>query len=82
MMLITFCWEGLIVGVLFANIPYGQHAVMILWGAIIAVVTALVFPYILGYLFLNKIYKTNLHKFDIMKKMLGHFNKKDGVEQY
>lgn len=55
---------------------------MILWAAAIAVVTALPFPYVLGYFFHRKIYEKNLQKFDVMKKMHGVFNKKDGVEAY
>lgn len=63
MMLITFCWEALVIGLLYSNIDYGQPPIMILWAAVIAVVTALPFPYLLGYFFLRKIYEKNLKKF-------------------
>lgn len=78
-MLITWCWEALILAIIYANTPYGQPDIMILWAAAIAAVTALIFPYILGFFFHRKIYQKNLQKFDVMKKMLGHFNKKDGT---
>jgi hypothetical protein len=56
MMLISFCWEALICGVLYSNIPYGQGSIMILWAGAIATATVLPFSYVLGYLFLRKIY--------------------------
>ena len=49
---------------------------MILWAAAIAVVTALPFPYVLGYFFHRKIYEKNLQKFDVMKEdALDIYNK-------
>lgn len=78
-MLITFSWEALVVALLYSNVTYGQPPIIILWTAAIAMVTALPFPYVLGYLFLNKIYQRSLQKFEAMKKLHGHFNKKDKV---
>jgi hypothetical protein len=40
------------------------------------------FPFVLGYVFLRKIYKVTLHKFDVLKTMKGIFNKKEGLEGY
>jgi len=72
----------MVLGLLYSHITYGQPAVMILWAAVIAVATALPFPYVFGYFFHTKIYEKNLKKFEIMKKMHGLFNKKEGLEGY
>lgn len=79
LMLISFCWEGLICAVLYSTTPYGQNSIQILWVGAVACVTALPFSYILGYLFLTKIYQKNLHKFDVMRQLHGMFNKKEGA---
>lgn len=50
---------------------------MILWAALIAVGTAWPFSYVMGYFFLRPIYRLTLHKYEVMQKMKGVFNKKD-----
>lgn len=77
MMLITFSWEGCVLGILYYNISPGQGPVMILWAGLIATVTAMPFTYVMGYVFLRKIYSLTLHKYDTLKEMKGVFNKKD-----
>lgn len=77
MMLITFIWQALILSVLYSEIPYNQHNVEIFWIAASATFTSLPFPYVLGYFFHSKIYAKTLHKFEVMKRREGHFNKKD-----
>jgi uncharacterized membrane protein len=79
-MLISFCWEGLICAVLYSTTKYGQNSIQILWVGAVACATALPFSYILGSLFLTKIYQKNLQKFDVMRQLHGMFNKKEGAE--
>lgn len=55
---------------------------MILWAALVAVVTAQPFTYIMGHVFLKNIYSLTLRKYETLKKMKGVFNKKDGLEGY
>jgi hypothetical protein len=78
LMLITFSWHGCILAVLYHNITHGQGPVMILWAALIAVGTSMPFNYVLGAIFMRKIYQLTLHKYDTLKQMKGVFNKKDG----
>lgn len=52
---------------------------MILWAGLIGTVTSMPFTYVMGYVFLRKIYELTLHKYDVLKKMKGVFNKKDGL---
>jgi hypothetical protein len=56
LMLITFSWEGCVLAILYHNIPGGQGPVMILWAALIAVGTAMPFTFVLGAIFMRKIY--------------------------
>lgn len=62
LMFVTFCWEALVVGLLYSLLPYGQDTVMILWAAVVAAVTALPFPFVLGYVFHTKIYSSTSRK--------------------
>jgi hypothetical protein len=77
-MLITFSWHGCVLAVLYHNITPGQGPIMILWAALIAVGTSMPFNYVLGAIFMRKIYQLTLHKYDTLKLMKGVFNKKDG----
>jgi uncharacterized membrane protein YdjX (TVP38/TMEM64 family) len=81
-MLISFSWQACVHSILYANVTFGQGPVMILWAAIIGWITTMPFTYILGHIFLRKIYELTLHKYEVMKKMKGLFNKKDGAEAY
>lgn len=84
-MLITFSWEGCVIAILYHGVPVGSAgsgSVMILWAALVAVVTAQPFTYIMGHVFLKNIYSLTLRKYETLKKMKGVFNKKDGLEGY
>ncbi len=78
-MLTAFSWYGCVLGILYYNVPPGKGPVMILWAAIIAVFTAMPITYVVGFVFIRKIYALTLQKYDTLKKMKGIFNKKDST---
>lgn len=57
---------------------------MIIWTAVIALAATLIFPYLYGAIFLRKIYDKTLYKYEVMKKMLGVFQKesKDSMKEF
>jgi hypothetical protein len=66
--------QGVIIAAIYSQ-NYSQGSPIIIWSAIIASIATMPVQYILGGLFLRKIYATNLNKFDLIKKMKGVFNK-------
>lgn len=81
-MLITFSWQALCIAILYSYVGALYNDAKIFWFGLIGFITSMPFPFVLGYLFLHQIYKVTLHKFDVLKKMKGMFNKKDGLEGY
>lgn len=82
MMLITFSWQGLCLAILYSYVGMQYDSAKIFWFGLIAVITSMPFPYVLGYIFLRQIYRVTLHKYDVLKTMKGIFNKKDNLAGY
>jgi hypothetical protein len=60
---------------------YGTGPSIIIWSAVIAYVATIPFPFIIGALVFQKIYKKLLHKYEMMKNMKGLFTK-EAIEPF
>jgi hypothetical protein len=86
LMFFNYSFQALVLSALYSTLgqkvqPY-THYEIIIWSAGIALVASLPIPYILGGVFLRRIYTATLAKFKIVRKTKGVLNKKEEIGIY
>jgi hypothetical protein len=86
LMFFNYSFQAMILSALYSTlgekVPPYTHFEIIVWAAAIAFGASLPVPYILGGVFLQKIYTASLEKFKIVRKTKGLLNKKEENSTY
>lgn len=71
---VAFLIRGVFLAAMYST-QYASGSPSIIWTAVVAWAAALPFPFLFGNLFIKKFYKHTLHKYEVIGKMKGVFNK-------
>jgi len=74
---INIVWQGCVLAAIYSTVGSTSDKSIIIWSAIVAYVASIPLPYIFGHFFLQKIYATEIEKFDIQIHMKGLQDKKE-----
>jgi hypothetical protein len=67
--LINFFWQCMVLAAIYNHQGTTAGSPIIIWAAIVAYVASIPIPYLVGNFFFQRIYETELEKFQIMKEM-------------
>ena len=64
-MFITLCWQAMVISAIYSTLYTSTNNAIIIWAAVVAWAASIPFPFILGGCFLQRIYTTELEKYQL-----------------